>query len=38
MAYDRFGNFKRPDSKNIIDYINEFERLNNKLKHFELEL
>ena len=33
MAYDKFENFM-----NIIDYINEFEQLNNQVKHFEMEL
>ena len=32
MAYDKFENFKRPDDMNIVDYINEFERLNNQTK------
>ena len=35
MAYDKFENFKRPDDMNIVDYINEFERLNNQIKHFD---
>ena len=38
MAYDKFENFKRPDDMNIVDYINEFERLNNQVKHFDMEL
>ena len=37
MAYDKFANFRKSD-KNIIDYINEFERLNNQIEHFEMEL
>ena len=37
MAYDKFANFRRSDDKNI-DYINEFERLNNQIEHFEMEL
>ena len=31
LAYDRFENFKRPDEMTIVDYINEFERLNRKV-------
>ena len=38
MAYDKFENFRRSDDMNIIDYINEFEQLNNQIKHFEMEL
>ena len=38
MAYDKFENFRRSDDMNIIDYINEFERLNNQIKHFGMEL
>ena len=38
MAYDKFNNFRRSDDTNIIDYINEFERLNNQIKHFEMKL
>ena len=38
MAYDKFENFKRPDDMKIVDYINEFERLNNQVKHFDMEL
>ena len=38
MVYDKFANFRRSDDKNIIDYINEFERLNNQIGHFEMEL
>ena len=29
MGYDQFENFKRPDEMTKVDYINEFERLNN---------
>ena len=36
MAYDTFENFRRSDDMNIIDYINEFERLNNQIKQFEM--
>ena len=38
MAYDKFENFRRSDDMNIVDYLNEFERLNNQIKHFEMEL
>ena len=38
MAYDKFENFKRPDDMNIVDFINEFERLNNQINHFDMEL
>ena len=31
-------NFKRPDDMKIIDYTNEFEQLNNQVKHSEREL
>ena len=37
MAYDKSENFRRSDDMNIIDYLNEFERLNNQIKHFEME-
>ena len=37
MAYDKFENFRRSDDMNIVDYLNEFERLNNQIKHFEME-
>ena len=38
MAYDKFENFRRSDDINIIGYINEFERLNNQIKYFEMKL
>ena len=38
LAYDRFENFKRPDEMTIVDYINEFERLNNKIRQFDMIL
>ena len=38
MAYDKFENFKRPDDMNIVDNINELERLNKHIKHFDMEL
>ena len=37
MAYDKFENFRTSDDMNI-DYINEFEQLNNQVKHFEMEV
>ena len=38
MACDKFYNLKRPDDMNIVDYINKFVRLNNHIKHFDMEL
>ena len=38
MAYDQFENFKRPDEMTIVDYINEFERLNDKICQFDIVL
>ena len=38
MAYDQFENFKRTDEMTIVDYINEFERLNNKIRQFDMVL
>ena len=38
MAYYQFENFKRPDEMTIVDYINEFERSNNKIRQFEMVL
>ena len=38
MTYDKFEDFKRPDDANIVDYINEFERLNNQIKQIDMEL
>ena len=38
MAYDQFENFKQPDEMSIVDYINEFERLNNKIRQFDMVL
>ena len=35
MAYNKFENFKRPNYMNTVDYINEFERLNNQIKLFD---
>ena len=38
MAYDTFETFYRPSEINIIDYINEFERLYNQIKRYDIEL
>ena len=38
MAYDQFENFKRPDEMTIVDYIKEVERLNNKIRQFDIVL
>ena len=38
MAYDKFENFKRPDEMGVVDYINEVERLNNKIRQFDIVL
>ena len=38
LAYDKFETFKRPIDMNIVDFINEFERLYNNIKKFEMEL
>ena len=38
MAYDKFDNFKRPDDMNIANYISVFERLNNQIKHLDIEI
>ena len=38
MWYDKFENFKRPDDMNIADYINDFERFNSQIKHYDMEL
>ena len=38
MEYDQFENFKRPDDLAIVDYINEFQCLNNKIRQFEMVL
>lgn len=37
-AYDRFERYQRPEGMNIIEYINAFERLYQKAKHYKLEL
>ena len=33
IAYDKFEMFKRPANINIVDFINEFERLYNNIKN-----
>ena len=38
MAYDKFETFHRPVEKSIVDYLNEFERLYNQIKHYDMEL
>ena len=38
MAYDTFETFHRPSDMNIIDYINESERLYNEIKQYDMEL
>ena len=38
MAYDKFETFKRPDDISIVDYSNEFERLNNRILYFDIAL
>ena len=37
IAYDRFEMFKRPANMNIVDFLNEFERLYN-IKKYDMEL
>lgn len=38
MAYDKSETFKRPYDISIVDYSNEFERLNNRIWHFDIAL
>lgn len=38
MVYEQFENFKRPDEISIVHYINEFDRLNNKINQFDMVL
>ena len=38
MTYDQFENFKQPNDMTIVDYINEFKRLNNKIHQFDMFL
>ena len=37
-AYKKFEPFQWPESMNIIDYINEFEQLNQKLINYKIDL
>ena len=37
MTYDNFENFKQQDEKSIVDYINRFQGLSNKILHFVLQ-
>ena len=38
MAYDKFETFHRPVEMSIVDYLNEFERLYNQIKHYDMGL
>ena len=38
LTYDKFESFKKPVNMKIIHFINEFERLYNKIKKYEMEL
>ena len=38
IAYSHFEKFQRPQEMSIDSYINEFERLNNKVKVYNIEL
>ena len=38
IAYDKFGSFEKPIDMNIIYFINEFERLYNNTKNYDMEL
>ena len=38
MTYDQFENFKRPNDMTLVDYINEFKCLNNKIRQFDMAL
>ena len=37
-AYEKFETYQRPESMNIIDYINEFQQLNQKLINYKIDL
>ena len=37
MTYDNFENFKQQYEKSIVDYINRFQGLSNKILHFVLQ-
>ena len=39
MSYDEFERFHHPNEISIVDYLNEFKRLYNKIKKgYEMEL
>ena len=38
IAHVKFEIFKRPVNMNIVDFINEFERLYNNIKKYDMEL
>ena len=38
LAYEKFESFQRPTEMNIIDYINEFERLHYEIQRYEMIL
>ena len=38
MTYDKFQTFDVPNEISIVDYLNEFERLYNQIKHYGMEL
>ena len=38
IAYDKFQTFHSPVEMNIVDYLNEFERLYNQIKQYDMEL
>ena len=38
IAYDKFEIFKRPANMNIVDFMDEFERLYNNIKKHDMEL
>ena len=38
LAYEQFEQFKRPENMKVKDYINAFERLNNKIKAYDMVL
>ena len=38
LANDKFESFQRHVDMNIIDFINEFERLHNNIKKYDMEL
>ena len=38
IAHDKSEMFKKPGNMNIVDFINEFERLYNNIKKYDMEL